>query len=195
MSPGRARSASSDLAGEAIPDPVARNISDILELESQELARTTRAQRWLETLSRGLARPVFPVGLLIFIGAWIGVNVTTTDVGIPHFDPPPFAWLTGLLTLVALLVTTIVLIGQGRQNTLAEQRAHLDLQISLLTEQKVTKLIHLLEELRIDLPGVRLREDPHVSELKKPADPAQVASALKGLDPTSGTAGGTQDEP
>jgi uncharacterized membrane protein len=195
MSRGRARSASSDLADEAIPDPVARNISDILELESQELARTTRAQRWLETLSRGLARPLFPVGLLIFIGAWIGVNVTATDVGIPHFDPPPFAWLTGLLTLVALLVTTIVLIGQGRQNTLAEQRAHLDLQISLLTEQKVTKLIHLLEELRIDLPGVRLREDPHVSELKKPADPAQVASALKELDPTSGTAGGTQDEP
>ncbi|MBV8876245.1 MAG: DUF1003 domain-containing protein [Gammaproteobacteria bacterium] len=195
MSPRRARSASSDVADEAIPDAVARNISDILELESQELARTTRAQRWLETVSHGLARPVFPVGLLIFIGAWIGVNVTDADLGIPHFDPPPFAWLTGLLTLVALLVTTIVLIGQGRQSTLAEQRAHLDLQISLLTEQKVTKLIHLLEELRIDLPGVRLREDPHVSELKKPADPAQVASALKELDPTSGTAGGAQDEP
>ena len=195
MSPRRARSASSDVADEAIPDAVARNISDILELESQELARTTRAQRWLETVSHGLARPVFPVGLLIFIGAWIGVNVTDAALGIPHFDPPPFAWLTGLLTLVALLVTTIVLIGQGRQSTLAEQRAHLDLQISLLTEQKVTKLIHLLEELRIDLPGVRLREDPHVSELKKPTDPAQVASALKELDPTSGTAGGAQDEP
>jgi uncharacterized membrane protein len=195
MSAGSARSAPSDLAQETIPDPVARNISDILELESRELARTTRAQRWLETLSRGLARPVFPVGLLIFIGAWIGMNVTAADVGIPHFDPPPFAWLTGLLTLIALLVTTIVLIGQGRQNTLAEQRAHLDLQISLLTEQKVTKLIHLMEELRIDLPGVRMRDDPHVSELKKSADPAQVASALKELDPTSGAAGRTEDEP
>jgi len=171
--------------GEAVPDAVARNISDILELESRELARTTRAQLWLERLSRALAHPAFPLGLLIFIGAWIAVNISTAGVAILRFDPPPFPWLTGLLTLTALLTTTIVLIGQGRQTTLAEQRAHLDLQINLLTEQKVTKLIHLIEELRADLPGVRTRHDPHVSELKKPTDPAQVASALKERDPTS----------
>jgi len=170
---------------ESVPDPVARNISDILELESRELARTTRTQLWLERLSRALARPAFPVGLLVFISAWIAVNMMSAAVGIPHFDPPPFAWLTGLLTLTALLMTTIVLIGQGRQSTLAEQRAHLDLQINLLTEQKVTKLIHLIEELRADLPGVRRRDDPHVAELKKPTDPAQVASALKERDPMS----------
>ena len=170
---------------EAVPDPVARNISDILELESRELARTTRAQLWLEKLSRALAHPAFPVGLLMFIGAWIAVNLPTVRVAIPHFDPPPFPWLSGLLTLTALLTTTIVLIGQGRQTTLAEQRAHLDLQINLLTEQKVSKLIHLLEELRTDLPGVRTRHDPHVSQLKKPTDPAQLASALRERDPMS----------
>ncbi len=166
-----------------IPDPVARNISDVLELESRELARTTRAQLWLERVSRALARPAFPVGLLLFILAWVALNATPSAVGIPRFDPPPYPWLAGLLTLTGLLTTTIVLIGQGRQSVLAEQRAHLDLQINLLTEQKVTKLIHLLEELRADLPGVRMREDPHVSELKKPADPAVVASALRDRDP------------
>ncbi len=179
---------------EPVSGPVARNISDILELESQELARTTRAQRSLERLSRWLARPAFPVGLLLFIAAWIALNMTTAAVGIPQFDPPPFPRLGGLLTLTALLTTTIVLIGQGRQSTLAEQRAHLDLQINLLTEQKVTKLIHLIEELRADLPGVRLRHDPHVSELKKPTDPAQVASALRGKDPGSEAARPTAGE-
>ena len=166
-----------------IPERVAQNIAEILELESRELARTTRAQLWLERLSRRLARPAFPLLLLAFIFAWMGVNVTSARIGIPHFDPPPFPWLAGLLTLTGLLTTTIVLIGQGRQSTLAEQRAHLDLQINLLTEQKVTKLIHLLEELRADLPGVRMRHDPHVSELKKPADPTQLASALKDREP------------
>ncbi|MBV8405097.1 MAG: DUF1003 domain-containing protein [Gammaproteobacteria bacterium] len=168
-----------------VPDAVAQNISDILELESRELARTTRAQLWLERLSRGLARPAFPVGLLLFVVAWMSMNVTGGSVGIPHFDPPPFAWLAGLLTLMGVVATTVVLIGQSRQSTLAEQRAHLDLQISLLTEQKVTKLIHLLEELRADLPGVRMRHDPHVSELKKPTDPAQLASALRERDSTN----------
>jgi uncharacterized membrane protein len=165
-----------------IPAPVAQNIADVLELESRELARTTRAQLWLERLSRGLARPAFPLLLLAFISAWIGVNVSGAQLGLPHFDPPPFPWLAGLLALTGVLMTTIVLIGQGRQSALAEQRAHLDLQINLLTEQKVSKLIHLLEELRTDLPGVRTRHDPHVSELKKPADPTQLASALKERD-------------
>jgi len=171
---------------DSVPDPVARNISDILELESRELARATRAQLWLEKLSRWLAHPAFPIALLPFTALWITLNVTTR-VGIPHFDPPPFPWLGGLLTLTALLTTTIVLIGQGRQSRLAEQRAHLDLQINLSTEQKVTKLIHLIEELRTDLPGVRMRDDPHVSELKKTTDPAQVASALKERGPSSDT--------
>jgi uncharacterized membrane protein len=108
--------------------------------------------------------------------------------GLPRFEPPPFPWLNGILTLTALLTTTIVLISQGRQSAIAEQRAHLDLQINLLTEQKVTKLIHLMEELRADLPGVGTRHDPHVSRLKKPADPAPLASALKLRNPASDAA-------
>jgi uncharacterized membrane protein len=78
-----------------------------------------------------------------------------------------------------MLTATVVLVGQGRQTKLAEQRAHLDLQINLLTEQKVTKLIHLIEELRQDLPMVKEREDPHVSVLKEPTDAARVVSALE----------------
>ncbi|HXI68501.1 MAG TPA: DUF1003 domain-containing protein [Steroidobacteraceae bacterium] len=182
----RAEREAEQVLEDSVPDPVARNISDILELESRELARATRAQLWLEKLSRWLAHPAFPIALLPFTALWITLNVTTR-VGIPHFDPPPFPWLGGLLTLTALLTTTIVLIGQGRQSRLAEQRAHLDLQINLSTEQKVTKLIHLIEELRTDLPGVRMRDDPHVSELKKTTDPAQVASALKERGPSSDT--------
>jgi uncharacterized membrane protein len=162
-------------------DPIARNISDILELESRELAATTPAQLWIETLSAWLARPAFPIGLLTVVTLWIVLN-TAAPLSGQRFDPPPFPRLEGLLTLTALLTTTVVLIGQGRQSALAAQRAHLDLQINLLTEQKVSKLIHLLEELRADLPGVRERYDPHVSQLKQPTDPAQVAAALKRLD-------------
>lgn len=165
--------------GEALSEPIAQNVSDILKLEKKELERATGAQRYLEAVSRRLAQPAYLVGVLLFVGAWITVNLVSAAVGISPFDPPPFPWLENLLTLTALLTTTVVLIGQARQSTLAEQRAHLDLQINLLTEQKVTKVIHLLEELRTDLPGVRERHDPHVSQLKKPTDTAQVVSALK----------------
>jgi uncharacterized membrane protein len=171
---------------EALSDLIAQNISDIIELESKELESITGARRWLEAVSRRIAGPAYLVGLLIFVGAWIAINVYRAPFNILRFDPPPFHWLEGLLTLTALLTTTIVLIGQARQSKLAEQRAHLDLQINLLTEQKVTKLIHLLEELRTDLPGVRERHDPHVSQLKEPTDAAQLASALRQQDAGGG---------
>jgi uncharacterized membrane protein len=177
------------LRTERLSEPIAQNITDIIGLETKELESATGAQRWLETASRRIARPAYLIGLLLFVVLWIGLNVYDPLVNITPFDPPPFYWLVSLLTLIALLTSTVVLIGQARQGKLAEQRAHLDLQINLLTEQKVTKLIHMLEELRRDLPGVRERHDPHVSLLKQPTDAAQVASALK----EGGTPGGSSE--
>lgn len=190
----RADTSAQDGLKEALSEPIARNISDIIELENKELESLTRTQRWLEVASRRIARPAYVAGLLLFVAAWVALNLEGAAVRIPPFDPPPFHWLEGLLTLTALLTTTIVLIGQARQTRLAGQRAHLDLQINLLTEQKVTKLIHLLEELRTDLPGIRERLDPHLLQLKKPTDAARVASALKERDAASDSPEQTQSD-
>jgi uncharacterized membrane protein len=171
-------------ASEALSDPITRNIAEMLELENQDLERTSQTRRWLEAASRKIARPLYLLALLLFVLGWVAFNLLAPAFA---FDPPPFSWLQGLVTLSALLTTTVVLIAQTRQSKLAQQRAHLDLQINLVTEQKVTKLIHLIEELRADLPGVRARDDPHVSQLKKPTDATQLASALKERDSTGGT--------
>jgi uncharacterized membrane protein len=59
------------------------------------------------------------------------------------------------------------------------RRTHLDLQVSLLTEQHVTRVIPLLGELRRDLPVVRSRHDPQAASLQARTDTAKVLSALK----------------
>jgi uncharacterized membrane protein len=61
---------------------------------------------------------------------------------------------------------------------LAEQRAHLDLKVTLRTEQKTAKLIDLLEELRRDMPNVRDRHDPEATALQKSVNPDRVLAAL-----------------
>jgi len=83
-----------------------------------------------------------------------------------------------MVSLAALLTATVVLINQNRLAKLEEQRAHLDLQVNLFTEQKVTKLISLMEELRRDLPGVNDRLDLKASALEQPTDPTAVLAAL-----------------
>lgn len=164
---------------ETLPEQINQNIADILELQRREDHAVPPAQRRLEHISSLLARPLYLVLLIAGVALWVGIDLLQLSVRGLAFDPPPFSWLQGLVALIALLTSTVVLIGQRRQVRLSEQRAHLDLQINLLTEQKVTKLIHLLEELRCDLPMVRDRHDPHVTALKEQADAAQVLSALK----------------
>jgi uncharacterized membrane protein len=100
-------------------------------------------------------------------------------LGLKPFDAPPYAILNDLMSLVALVTTTIVLIAQNRQARLEQQHTHLDLQVNLLTEQKVTKLIHLLEELRHDLPMVKDRHDETAATLQQRADTAEVLSAIE----------------
>jgi uncharacterized membrane protein len=120
------------------------------------------------------------LSLLSLILLWIAANGLGPRLGwASPIDPPPFAWLQGFLTLAGVVTTTVVLIAQNRHARLDSQRGHLGLQLNLLTEQKVTKLIHLLEELRHDLPMVEDRHDSEAVALQQHTDTAQVLSALE----------------
>lgn len=83
---------------------------------------------------------------------------------------PPFFWLQGLIALNAFVISTTVLIRQNRMSTLASQHSHLDLQVNLLAEEKNSKIIRMLEELRRDLPNVRNKAAPEGDELSRPTD-------------------------
>jgi uncharacterized membrane protein len=154
---------------------IADNVDAIARLYEQEEQR--RAHSGLERAARFVGAPRFLYSALIVVLAWVGVNAAA---GARAVDPPPFFWLQGVIALSAWLTTTVVLISQNRQGKLAEQRAHIDLQINLLAEKKIAKLIALVEELRRDLPSVGDRKDPEAQAMARPADPHAVARALDG---------------
>jgi uncharacterized membrane protein len=164
---------------DSLPEHVNQNIEHIIAFHQREQEKVGPAERGLERVSGLIGRPVYLIGLLSLVVCWIAVNALATALGFVAPDPPPFSLLQGLLTLAALATTTIVLMTQQRQGRLESQRAHLDLQVNLLTEQKATKLIHLLEELRRDLPMVRDRDDAVATAMQRPTDTARVLSALE----------------
>lgn len=53
--------------------------------------------------------------------------------------------------------------------------------MTLLVEQKVTKVIALIEELRRDLPSVQNRVDSQAEAMQEVVDPQTVLSALEGM--------------
>jgi uncharacterized membrane protein len=110
---------------------------------------------------------------------WMGCNVAAPHLGQRSLDAPPFYWMQGGVALLSLLMTTMVLTTQQRQMRHVEKRSHLDLQVNLLSEQKIAKIISLLEELRRDLPSVVDREDPVAAAMTESVDPGNVVSALE----------------
>src|SRR6202011_1901424 len=150
---------------------VAQNLETVLALRAKEEERVGRHQRLIERLTQSLGRPRTLYLILTLTLGWVSLNGAAPAFHWSAPDPPPFYWLQGLVGLSALLMTTMVLTTQNRQGRHAEQRAHLDLQVNLLAEQKVTKLISLMEELRRDLPNVQNRKDSTAEAMEHAVDP------------------------
>lgn len=155
-----------------------QNIETVVDFYAREEKKIGHPQRALERMSQFLGRPIFVGMILLFITAWVASNLLLTRNGLVAFDPPPFQLLQGIVSLGGLLAATLVLIRQNRLAKLADQRAHLDMKVTLLTEQKVAKLIDMLEELRRDLPNVRDRHDPAAAVLQQPLGPEAVLATL-----------------
>jgi uncharacterized membrane protein len=168
----------SDTPVESERDQISQNIEAVLDFYTREEQKISRSQRILERISHLIGQPVFLGFILLFVALWMLVNALLRQFGMAEFDPAPFFWLQGIVGLGALLTATVVLTKQNRLAKLAEQRAHLDLKVTLLTEQKAAKLIDLLEELRRDLPNVRNRHDPEAVALKQSMNPDLVLAAL-----------------
>lgn len=162
-------------------NPIERSIEDIANLHIHMESKVDRHQRSIESVTAFLGRPGFLYIILLFVALWILINISLKLSGVHPVDPPPFIWLELIISISALLMTTVVLITQRRQNKATELRRHLDLQINVLVEQKVTKLIELVEELRRDLPQVENRHDPEVEALKQNVNPHEVVSSLNQL--------------
>jgi uncharacterized membrane protein len=139
-------------------------IESVADLDRSAERRISSHQRWIERLASALGRP----RTLSVVVAWVVLNVALAGGG-RAFDPPPFAYLDCIISLAALLMTIVILTTENRINAHDAQRDRLDLQINLLNERKISKVIEMLEALRRDSPAVPNRHDPEAREMGRSA--------------------------
>ena len=166
-------------AGGALPRPARDNVATIAGLAEREHARVGPLRAFIERISAVCATPGYFLFVIAFIVGWIVVNVAARALGWAHYDEPPFFWLQGIVSSTALLLTISVLIRQDRMAQLAEHRAHLDLQINMLTERKVTKALELLAASR---QGGDAKGRAELGELLEPADAEAIMGVIKQSD-------------
>lgn len=162
-----------------LPDHIEETIRSVRRLHVEHKSNATRLERSLGRVTGAIGRPVF-VGLLGFaVTAWMGANLAGHALGYAMPDMPPFPWLQGAMTAMSLFMVAFIVGAQKHDDELAEQREMIILELSLLNEQKIAKLIQLIEEFRRDSPELSDRVDEEAEVMAKPADTESVFIAIK----------------
>ena len=153
-----------------------RNIAALRRRRDEEDARASGDERLARTITRfsGSMRFVY-VHALIY-GAWIVANLGWIP-GLRPWDPT-FVVLAMIASVEAIFLSTFILITQNRMAAQADRRAELDLQVSLLAEAEITKLVALVSEIavRMEVPEAQ-QED--VQEMKQLVQPEAVLDAIE----------------
>jgi uncharacterized membrane protein len=165
----------------AMPEHVGNKIQTIAELFAKVENRVGRHQLAIERVTEAVGRPGTAYVLAIGVFAWMLANSIAPRFGLAAVDPPPFDWLQCITCIGALLMTVAILTTQNRGAKLARQRTKLDLQVNLIAEEKIAKLIALIEELRRDLPSVRDRKDSLADAMTEAVDLDAVADELDAI--------------
>lgn len=159
---------------ESVEDLTRRNIEAIAQLEQAAHSQRTPADRIADAISDFAGSMYFVYLHLFWFVGWMLIN--TLPHGGKHFDPFPFTFLTFVVSLEAIFLSTFILISQNRQNRVAERRNHLDLQINLLSEQENSKMLAMLEAIshRLGVPD----DDPEVRVLEEATRPDRLLEQI-----------------
>ena len=138
-------------------------------------------QAAVDRLTAFVGWPGFVAALGLALLAWIAANLIAGWLGVRPFDPPPFSWLQSAASTGALLLAALILTTQRREDQLADHRAQLILELSILNDQKISKIIELLEEFRRDNPTILDRVDEQAIAMSTPSDTSAVLDAIKDI--------------
>jgi len=155
---------------------LASNIRTLEERRRREEAAATLRERVADAITRFTGSMRFVYLHIALFGAWIIINLGWIP-GIPKFDPS-FVIVAMAASVEAIFLSTFILITQNRMTAAAEKRAKLDLQINLMAEHEVTKLIAMVSPIA-DRLDVKTEIDAEVSELKEDVAPGVVLDEIE----------------
>jgi uncharacterized membrane protein len=155
---------------------VERNVRALLARRAEEDQAKTRSERIADGVTRFAGSMTFVYIHVVMYGAWILVNLGVVP-GVPRFDPT-FVILAMEASVEAIFLSTFVLISQNRMSALADKRADLDLQISLLSEHEITRMLSLVQQMAGKM-GIQEAADPELDELARDVHPEKVLDKIE----------------
>ena len=154
---------------------VERNVNALLHRKEEEHKKRSFKDKIVDFITDFASSMLSVYIHLIVFGVWVIWNLGW--VGLVPFDPS-FIILATFAAVEAIFLTTFVLIGQRRMNLQADKWAELDLQISLLTEHEVTRMLTLSTAIAKKM-NIEQAEDKEIEELAKDIHPENVLETME----------------
>lgn len=137
----------------------------IHSFEAKLSNKRTRAEKIADYFTKNLGTMVFFVFNLVWFSFWVIWNSGLIPA-LSIFDPYPFVLLITIVSLEAICLAVLVLISQNRAAKVDKLRSEVDLQINMIAEQEITKIISLISVL-LEKQGINVKEDPEIQKMLK----------------------------
>jgi uncharacterized membrane protein len=152
-----------------------RNVETVSKLEEAAREQRTRTDRVAEVIAGLCGSMTFVWVHVIWFGGWVIFNVLP---GVKHVDPFPFTFLTLVVSLEAIFLSTFILISQNHDSRVSEKRNHLDLQINMLSEQENTQMLTIQQQIAAKV-GADVAHDSHDRVLEQTTNPKRLVEQIE----------------
>lgn len=146
-------------------------------LKARADSKRTRAEKIADIVTKASGTFSFlALNVIVFI-VWILINVGHIP-SIPQFDPFPFQFLTMAVSLEAIILSILVLISQNRAGKIDDLREEIHLQVNLIAEKEITKVIGILIKMAA-AQGIDLTKDKELEQMLKPIQEDKIEKSLE----------------
>jgi uncharacterized membrane protein len=163
-----------------LADALERNIETILELRRDAERRRSLQDRVADAITNFSGSMAFLYAHVVWFALWVAINKGWIH-GIKPFDQYPFNFLTMVVSLEAIFLSTLVMISQNRSAEASDERADLDLQIDMLGEYEITKILQVVTAIgrKLEVEGCDSDELLQLEKTIMPADVLKEMAARK----------------
>ena len=154
------------------------HIDSIVRQEEEALERRSSSERLADAVGGFTGSLPFVLFHLVLMVAWLLIN-SGKILSLPPFDPYPFSLLGVIVAVEAVILSSFILMRQNRMMRRGERRDHLNLQVDLLAEKEITKLLQMVRALCGHMGLQNIMADKEIRELSQNTSIESLSQTLE----------------
>jgi uncharacterized membrane protein len=153
-------------------------IDAIVRQEEEALQRRSSSERFADSIGLFAGSLPFVLFHLVLLLVWLLVNCGEIP-GLRPFDPYPFSLLGMIVAMEAVILSSFILMRQNRMMRRGELRDHLNLQVDLLSEREITKVLQMVRAICGHLGLKEIMGDNEIRELTQTTSIESLSQTLE----------------